>query len=299
MKDRTMEYKSGRPKGFVSWKPQQGTQVIMQQVQEVLAQYREHWPLTIRQIFYRLVGVYGYDKTELAYSRLCEYMSRARRSRMIPMEAIRDDGTTRTDGEGWYDKGHFIRTIVQEAQNYERNKQERQATRIMMLVEAAGMLPQIVRAVGLYGIPVISSSGFDSLTMKYELAKDIIDDGRPTVVFHIGDLDPSGVCIFDSIQADVEAFVGNDQELLFKRVALTPEQVILCDLPTSPPKDRDKRGEGMTETCQAEALPPDTLAAIAKEAVLQYYNLEQYVEDVLAEQQERDYLVEKLKTLAA
>lgn len=106
--------------------------------------------------------------------------------------------------------------------------------------------------------------------MKYELAQDIINDGRSTVVLHIGDLDPSGVCIFDSIEADVVAFVGSDQELLFKRIALTPGQVVLYGPPTSPPKQNDKRGEGIAETCQCEALPPDTLAEIVKAAAQEY-----------------------------
>jgi hypothetical protein len=294
-----MQYKTGRPKGFADWKPQRETQQVLRQVQEVLAQYRKHWPLTIRQIFYRLVGVYEYEKTERGYSRLIDYMGRARRSKMIPMEAIRDDGTSRTDNKGWYDQDHFIRAIVNEAETYERDKQARQATRVMILVEAAGMLPQIVKAVGLYGLPVISSSGFDSLTMKYELAQEIIEDGRPTVVLHIGDLDPSGVCIFDSIQADVEAFVGDTQGLLFKRIALTPKQVVLYDLPTSPPKATDKRGEGIIETCQAEALPPDTLAEIVKEAVQEYVDDGQYALDKYIEEQERAHLIEKLQTLAA
>ena len=79
-----MKYKTGRPKGFASWKPQKGTQEILNQVKEVLEQYREHWPLTIRQIFYRLVGVYGYEKTEHGYRNLCDYMVRARRAEMVP-----------------------------------------------------------------------------------------------------------------------------------------------------------------------------------------------------------------------
>ena len=92
-----MKYRTGRPKGLAAWKPQKETLRIMNQVTEILAQYREHWPLTIRQIFYRLVGVYVYEKTEKGYSRLCEYMARARRAELIAWEAIRDDGTTRTD----------------------------------------------------------------------------------------------------------------------------------------------------------------------------------------------------------
>ena len=294
-----MKYKSGRPKGLASWKPQKGTQEILNQVTEILAQYREHWPLTIRQIFYRLVGVYGYEKTEKGYSRLCEYMTRARRAEMVPWEAIRDDGTTRTDAKGYIDMNSFLKTVIYSAGQYIRNKQERQPIRILILVEAAGMVPQIVKAVGIYGLSVISSSGFDSLTMKYELAQDIMNDDRPTVVFHIGDLDPSGVCIFDSIQADVEAFVGNEQELQFKRIALTPAQVALYDLPTAPPKTTDKRGEGMRETCQAEALPPDTLAKIVKEAVMQYYDMAVFNADMQAEQQERVLLIERFQGLSA
>jgi hypothetical protein len=47
---------------------------------------------TIRQIFYRLVGADGYEKTEQAYKRLGELLNKARRARLIDMDAIRDDG---------------------------------------------------------------------------------------------------------------------------------------------------------------------------------------------------------------
>jgi len=294
-----MKYKSGRPKGFAPWKPQKGTQVILNQVTEILAQYRDHWPLTIRQIFYRLVGVYGYEKTENGYDRLGDYMTRARRAEMVPWNGIRDDGTTRTDGVGYTDMKQFLHSVIYSAKQYTRDKQERQPTRILILVEAAGMVPQIVKAVGIYGLSVMSSSGFDSLTMKYELAQDIMNDDRPTVVFHIGDLDPSGVCIFDSVQADVEAFVGSAQELLFKRIALTPEQVVAYNLPTAPPKVTDKRGNGISHTCQAEALTPDTLAMIVEESVMEYYDMAVFEADLHAEQQERELLVERFKELSA
>lgn len=79
-----MKYATGRPKGYAPWKPQQKTQVILQQVEEVLETYRDHWPLTIRQIFYRLVAIYGFEKTEKAYERLTNHLSRARRSGVIP-----------------------------------------------------------------------------------------------------------------------------------------------------------------------------------------------------------------------
>jgi hypothetical protein len=60
----------------------------------VIKEYVDYLPLTIRQIFYRLVGRYEYEKTERAYARLCEHLNRARRARIIRMADIRDDGIT-------------------------------------------------------------------------------------------------------------------------------------------------------------------------------------------------------------
>jgi hypothetical protein len=134
--------------------------------------------------------------------------------------------------------------------------------------EAAGMAPQLSRAVGGYGVSVYSSGGFDSLTVKYEAARRMAARDVPTVVLHVGDFDPSGVALFQAAAEDVEAFVGWDG-VAFKRAAVTPDQIIRYGLPTAPAKSTDKRsawtnGSG---TVQAEALPPDVLAREVRQAV--------------------------------
>ncbi len=83
-----------RVRGLAAWQPQRKTLGLLAVVQAVLAEYAAYLPLTIRQIFYRLVGAYDYDKTERAYARLGEHLNRARRAGMIRFEAIRDDGVT-------------------------------------------------------------------------------------------------------------------------------------------------------------------------------------------------------------
>ena len=80
-----------RVRGFAPWTPRASTEQLLAQVDLVLAEYVDHLPLTLRQIFYRLVGAYAYEKTEQAYERLCEHLNRARRARLIPMDIIRDD----------------------------------------------------------------------------------------------------------------------------------------------------------------------------------------------------------------
>lgn len=48
------------------------------------------------------------------------------------------------------------------------------------------------------------------------------------------------------------------------RVAVTAEQVVTYNLPTAPPKTTDRRSFSGTAATQAEALPPDILAAIVR-----------------------------------
>jgi site-specific DNA-methyltransferase (adenine-specific) len=63
-----------RPHGFAPWSPQPETLELLARVNAVLREYADHLPLTLRQIFYRLVGPHGYEKTERAYQRLSEHL---------------------------------------------------------------------------------------------------------------------------------------------------------------------------------------------------------------------------------
>jgi hypothetical protein len=81
----------GRAKGYAPWSPRTRTRELIDNVREVLSEYEILLPLTIRQVFYRLVGVYGHPKDENAYERLCNALNRARRARMIGFEDLRDD----------------------------------------------------------------------------------------------------------------------------------------------------------------------------------------------------------------
>ncbi len=85
---------SGRVKGFAPWKPQKRTEPLLADIAVVLEEYREYLPLTVRQVFYRLVGK-GYPKTENFYATVQEVCNRARRSGRIRFESIRDDGVSR------------------------------------------------------------------------------------------------------------------------------------------------------------------------------------------------------------
>jgi hypothetical protein len=239
-----------RPKGYAPWKPRRETVIVLAQVEDVLREYRAHLPLTVRQVFYRLVGAHGFPKTERAYERLGNYLVRARRARLIPFEYIRDDSASVMDHLHFAGEEDFYRHVHRLGRDYRQDKLARQDAAIRVHCEAEGMMPQLHNALEPYSIPVYSCSGFDSLTARRELARWCHDvrvyRGKRPVVFHMGDYDPDGESIFDSLVEDVRAFLKADapgvaRVARFERVALTPHQVEGYGLPTAPPKKTSSR----------------------------------------------------------
>ncbi len=123
-----------------------------------------------------------------------------------------------------------------------------------------------------YGARVMGTGGFASLTTNYRMAEDIAQEGRPVVVLHVGDHDPSGTHLYQAMKEDVEAFVAvSGGTVSFERVAVTPSQQAQYSLPTAPPKPTDKRSfSGLT--VQAEALDPADLSRILAAALQRHHD---------------------------
>ena len=285
-------------RGYCDWGPRAATQHWLDCVDEILTQYRSYWPLTIRQIFYRLVASYEYDKTEQAYGRLINYLGRARRSRMIPFNAIRDDGAASRLPYVFESAGHWWANVHEDANSFQMDRLADQDVRIEIFCEAEGMLPLIAQAVSEYTVPVYSGGGFNSLTSVRNCAGRAIEDPRDTLIINFGDYDPSGESIFDSFRQDVWTFVAqatNRDKITFERAALTSEQVEEMGLPTAPPKPTDSRSKNWVgETCQLEAIPPNDLASLAVNMVSNSIDQDKYQARRAMEDAIRDTLVDAI-----
>lgn len=301
---------SSRPKGYMDWTPKPDVAAIIDAAGEILNEYSQYGPMTVRQIFYRLVGNYGYPKDERAYKRLADYLVKARRAQMISFHRIRDDGgTTNGGGGGYASPDEFLGALADYSTSYHRNPMQDQPYNIEVWCEAEGMVPMLGQMLRPWGISATGSGGFSSVTVTHGFAQKVLGhDDRPTVMLHIGDFDPSGESIFESMCQDIGAFVigrhggkwnsetGETLELhgfedpdhapffIPRRVALTADQVDEHDLPTAPPKASDSRSakwEG--ETTQAEAMPPDLLERILVDAVTEWIDQDVY-DEVQAQQ---------------
>jgi hypothetical protein len=286
-----------RVRGFAPWTPRAEAQALLDQVQGVLDEYEAYLPLTIRQIFYRLVGAHEYEKTERAYARLCENLNRARRARLISFDVIRDDGGTILAPDSWNSSREFLNVVRLQAADFKLDRAEGQKTRLVVICEAAGMAPQLGSVANPFGVAVMSGGGFDSSTDRYKFAVELAGQDRLSEVLHIGDHDPSGVNMFLAFLEDVEAFTRDlGGECTFTRLAVTPTQIKEFDLPTAPPKETDRRAFS-GQTCQAEALAPDVLAAILRAGIEQRIDHDIYQRVLRREKHERKKLINRLKDI--
>jgi hypothetical protein len=211
-----------RPRGFIrAWEPRPATRQLLGAVQRVLDEYRAHLPLTVRQIYYRLVATGKLEKTERAYGRLVEHLTLARRAEFVAFEYIRDDGADLPGSlVGSSDPGDLAGLLAAVARDFALDPQTGQARRLLLWCEAGGMRPQLERVAAPYGVQVVAGGGFDSLTAKHAMAELMTDADAAFEVLHVGDFDPSGEHVFASLAEDVEEFaLALGADVAFTRLA--------------------------------------------------------------------------------
>jgi len=145
------------------------------------------------------------------------------------------------------------------------------------------------------------------VTAIHDIARRIVlrnrQEDRPTVLLHFGDYDPSGESIFDTIRDDAGLFVAQysgDWDLMRpERIALTGDQVDEYSLETAPPKLSDSRSANWYgETAQLEAMPPDLLAEVVREAIESRMDLDALEAVRDRSEEERGRLTEWLEDLS-
>lgn len=305
--------------------------LMLGQVQAILEEYADHLPLTIRQLFYRMIGEYRHPKTKEFERSLYGLLDKARRAEIIDYDDIRDDGIISRGGGGSHTIEDEISRWRLSAQNYERNVQDSQPYAIQVWCEAGGMVPQLARVCEPYDIPVFSNSGFSSTTAVRQIVADCLwsEPRSPVLFLHLSDCDPSGYSIFQAMVEDVHAFVETDRErayydadrdadaeehkrppcpctnpacetrFYFERVALTLEQMEDLDIESSEvsrdPKDTRSaswRKAGLTRYQQLEALAPDAIARLLTDTIERYVDLS-VIERIHQEQEQEKVLLRR------
>ena len=150
-------------------------------------------------------------------------------------------------------------------------------------------------------------TGEPSDTLIYHMAERSRRDGRPAVVLYFSDFDPSGYQMPLSVSRKLQALntLTPDDTFIVEvhPVAITLEQAIEFNLPSTPLKEGEKRrhrwqerfGREQTELDALIALRPGTLQQIARDAVAPFFDYTLAQRSLNADTEWRDQAQEELE----
>jgi hypothetical protein len=244
-------------------------------------------PLTIRGCFYRVMSRGLVPKSEAAYRRVQQRVLNMRRNGDLPYEWI-------ADGTRWRIRPRTYTSVdlalEDAASSYRRALWHDQGVHVEIWSEKDAITSVIDSVTWKWDVPLFIARGFSSETFLYTTAQDIIADGKPAVIYQLGDHDPSGLSAWQDIQKKLTGFAPK-VDFTFERLAVTPEQIETYGLQTRPTKPSDTRAGGFDGDCvEVDAMPSDVLRSIVREAIESWIDPHAIRLHEIAENSERQIL---------
>jgi hypothetical protein len=240
--------------------------------------------MTVRQVFYRAVSAGLVAKTEAEYrTTVGRLLVDMRRAGELPYGWIADN--TR-----WMRKPrtyHGLRDMLDaQTRLYRRALWDDQEYRCEVWLEKDALSGVISDVTYEWDVPLMVTRGYPSLSFLHEAAEAINDDDKDTVIFYLGDHDPSGEDIPRKVEEELTERCEVDID--FRKLAVTVEQIAEFSLPTRPTKRTDSRAKNFEgDSVEVDAIPPAELRAIVEGAIEGLVDSERLVRRFAVEDAER------------
>jgi hypothetical protein len=259
----------------------------------------EESAITIRHMFYRLVGLGVIEKTERAYKSLCGHLSHWRKKGEVPWDAF-------SDSTRWHIRDQTFDGIADALQRtretYRRDLWATQPYYTEVWVEKDAIAGIISDITSEFGVPLFVCRGFASLSSLYSASltfKRVQQSGKAVMVYHLGDYDPSGHAAADAIETTFED--DFDVAVNFERIAITRDQIDEFDLPTRPTKKSDSRAKNWSgeECVELDSMPPAELRQLVEDAIASHIDEHAWKQIKKIEREEQKTLERTLARIAA
>jgi len=270
----------------------------LNKVIEVLDELNDYKPLTLRQIYYQLVGK-GYIENNVSqYTMLSNLLKWARIEGYIAWEDIEDRVRTYHDLTGWSSSDNFIRAELEYfLEGYKRNLLQSQDKYVEVWIEKDALSSIFTRVAEGYTIPVVVCRGFSSVSFLNDFRTRLNNyESKRKLMLYFGDFDPSGVEMLTAMKTTLMEELGVN-EIEFKRVALLREDIFTYHLPHNPDalKKTDTRAKKHLETygelaVELDALRPDILERKIKDAIEAELDIDAFNQEVEKHNEEFDKL---------
>ena len=235
---------------------QKKTLALIEAAHQVLSGYN---PMTLRQVYYRLVSGQVLKNTRGQYQSLSVALVKARQMGIIPWPWIEDRTRHPRQKSMWGGLPDFAETAVRA---YSLDVWGTQPAYLEVWLEKDALSGVFEGVLHKYGIALNVGRGYDGWSSIHGAAGRYKARGADGItVLYFGDFDPSGEDMVRSLR-DRLAFFGLEPEVV--KIALTNDDVERYQLPPDFTKKTDTRSAAFVErwgdmAVELDALPPDVL----------------------------------------
>ena len=275
---------------------------VVSAVNAILAEY--DFPLTLRQVHYRLVSRNLIQNTPSAYNGLSKMLVRAREKGDVDDTRMEDRARQVLKAKKCYDNPEQFTEIMKNqfksvGQAYKANPWVDQPVFVEVWVEKDALSTLLYEAAKPYRVTVCPNRGYSSYTYIKRVA---IDDrlshvDKPIVILYFGDHDPSGIQMTEDLERRLVKY-GEGLDIEVERVALTIKQVREYKLMPNRIKPEDTRSGEYSQTygddCwELDAIEPKELQRITKEAIEKQLDLKMWEKSLKQEEMDRANLTKR------
>jgi hypothetical protein len=266
---------------------------IIEAAHEILA---AHHPMTVRQVYYRLVSGLVIENSLSAYKAVSNALVDARREGLVPWEWIEDRLRRPRRVSMFRDLADFAEAA---ARAYRRDVWASQPGYIEVWLEKDALSGIFEDVLWPYGVTLNVGRGYDGWDSIHNAAGRF-GNGDGVTVLYFGDFDPSGE---DMVRSLEERLADRGAEPEIVKVALTAKDVRRHRLPPALTKITDTRRKAFVArhgdiSVELDALPIEVLRARIVEEVERRMDLRALQRVRAVEVEERGRLVTALGDVA-
>lgn len=266
------------------------TLTLIETANQIVNEYAaQGFDLTLRQLYYQFVARGLLPNTDKQYKRLGSAVSDARLAGLIDWNRIVDRTRTVRGLAHWRSPSEIVEAC---AEQYRIDKWTLQPVRPEVWIEKDALVGVLVDVCNALDISYFSCRGYTSQSAMWRAAQRLIGyeaRGQETVVFHLGDHDPSGIDMTRDIR-DRLALFGSSARV--ERIALNMDQVRRYSPPPNPAKLTDSRASDYVaeyghESWELDALEPATITSLIRSSVENVRDASAWLEAVEDERTQR------------
>lgn len=266
-------------------------------------------PMTLRQLYYRLISSAELRYAATEYSRLGAVMTRLREAGDVPRSWLVDHTRSTLKPSSWSGLADFSETV---RDAYRKDFWASLPHHVEVFVEKDAVAGTIQPVTTENDVAIRVCRGYASVSFAGEIADLWRRIKKPIFAYYLGDFDPSGFDLERDLREKIERYGGRYYEcdaddadgdnFVWQRLGVTAADFITHDLIRLPVKETDKRAAAFVERhgtacAEIDAIPPTELRRRVEEAINSHIDVAEWNRLLAVEQAEQETLDRMVKRL--